>query len=309
MEIRKHRNLDIGNHTYFHARFEVWNESLLLAKTTIFRNPFHKIDGQHACAIGHFECCDDQEVFKNLMDAVVEEVKGLGSSYIIGPLDGSTWDTYRLVTASNRQAFFLDVETPEYYLRLFEDFGFTRLAEYKSTLAEELVEHWDKVSHVYDRLVELGVVFRAFMKDEAPTEFRKVSDLCLLAFQNNFLFSPISSEEFIDKMMPALAFMHPKATVVAELDDKIVGFIFSYPDLNDKSAKTIVIKTLARDPSMKFQGIGSVLSSLAMKYAKEDGFVKGIHALMVNSNTSTYISKKFKAKTMRAYALMSLEID
>ncbi len=309
MKIRKRTDLSTKDEPYFHACFEILQGEIFLAKASLYINPHHKVKNQQACSIGDFECPDDQIVFDFLLDHIVAELGRLGFYRLIGPMNGSTWDQYRLLTKANYGPFLLDVDTPTYYLGLFENYGFTRLANYKSTFAEKLVVNWDKVSSVYDGLVKKGVEFRGFKKEEAGAEFGKISDLCQLAFRANFLYSPISKSDFVEKMMPSLTLINPRYTVLAVLEDNVVGFIFSYADLNDKSGKTIVVKTLARDPSKDYQGIGSVLSSIVMKQAKEDGFEKGIHALMVNSNTSTYISKKFKAEVMREYALMSLEIE
>jgi len=293
---------------FFHCSFCINDEQQELARTTMYINPHHKVDGKQVATIGYFDCVDSDEVFKFLMDAVAKEASALGLSYLIGPMDGSTWNTYRLVSSKQDDPFLLELETPSFYIDLYKNYGFTTLAKYLSTKTSEIVDNWDRIEARYDAFVDSGIVFKPFNKENARAEFESLAVLCNQSFAKNVLFSPITTNRFVEKMMPSIPLINPRYTILAKDKGMTVGFIFCYQDLNNKVEKTIVVKTLARDLSDRYKGIGSVLSSLAMKNVKADGFTKGIHALMVDFNTSTYISSNFEANFLRSYELLSYKI-
>ncbi|WP_235297603.1 GNAT family N-acetyltransferase [Portibacter marinus] len=309
MEVRKNINCLESEQKHLHCCFKVIDKQITLAELRLYVNPYHKINGLQAIAFGHFQCANDPRVFQLLMDAAVEEVQKLGHRLLIGPLNGSTWNDYRVVTSYQKPPFYLDIHTPDYHIELMRHYGFTELAAYHSSYAEEIIDHWDEVEKSHQSFVNKGVIFEGFNLDDPSAEFEDLYYLCSEAFAENFLYSPISEVDFQRKMNASLPLIEKRYTIMARKDGKLVGFIFCYKDLWDKTSETIVVKTLARSTDKEFQGIGSALSALAMKHAKVDGFTKGIHALMVNSNTSTYISTKFKANPMRNYALMCLKID
>ncbi|GLR18665.1 hypothetical protein [Portibacter lacus] len=294
---------------FFHCCFEVYNEKEILAKISLYINPYHTIELEQALTIGNFECVNDQGVFNILMDAVVKEAKEVNLSNIIGPINGNTWNEYRLVSTSNAQPFLLDVDTPQYYIDLYKGYGFETLAQYYSEQAENLTDNWEKNKPKYEAFIEQGVSFHEFDMENATRELEGLAELCNASFSNNFLFSPITKEAFVMKMMPSLSIMNPRYTLVAKVDNRPVGFIFCYQNLHDKVDKTIVVKTLARDLDDQYKGMGNVLSSLVMKNVIEDDFTKGIHALMLISNSSTYISSSFAGNFLRSYELLQLKLN
>jgi hypothetical protein len=309
MDAKRNTNLSECEKDYLHCSFSVIEDGVTLASVCCFLNPHHLLDGQQVLTFGSVKCPDDLAVFTLMMNAVVAEAQSLGFASLIGPISGSTWNNYRIVTTPQENPFFLEVQSPLYYEVLFKDYGFQTLARYKSTLADSIEVHWERSEGRYKHFLELGVVFQPFDLDESEALFSELASLCNEAFKENFLFSPISTEDFVAKMRPLKALINPDYTIVAKHDGKMIGFIFCYQDINNLSEKTIVVKTLARDPSPTYKGIGSVLSSLAMRNVKAAGFTKGIHALMVDFNSSTYLSDKFKAEFYRRYELLSYKIE
>ena len=308
MEIHKNTRCLESEQEYLHCCFTLVVKEITLAKVTVYINPYHKIEGEQAATIGFLTCVDDDKVFSKLLNAVMEEVSLLNIAYIIGPMDGSTWNTYRLVTSPQPDPFLLEVITPRYHIDLYKKYGFTTLAKYLSTQTHEIVDNWEKLEKRYHDFTKAGVVFEPFNLEDATSEFEAIAHLCLNSFAGNLLFSPIETGQFVEKMMPTLPLINPRYTIVAKHQNKAVGFIFCYQDLQDKNEKAIVVKTLARDLDDRYKGIGSVLSSLAMRNVKADGFTKGIHALMVDYNTSAYISSNFEANFLRSYELLSYKI-
>jgi hypothetical protein len=309
MEVRRHRTFSDCEQEYLQCCFTVEENSLVLARLCCYLNPYHSDKSEKALTFGCLDVPNNYEVFTMLFEAVIEEAKNLGCSVLIGPMDGSTWNTYRIVTSPQPDPFFLEVENPPFYKDLFTTYGFETLAKYKSTYADSIEVNWEQNLESYHHFTDIGVMFVPFDKEKCDKIFSELGVLCNESFKNNFLFSPIEIDAFVGKMKLLLSLINPRYTILARHKEKLVGFIFCYQDIYSKNEKTIVVKTLARDPSSIYKGLGSVLSSIAMKNAKADVFTKGIHALMVDLNTSTYISDKFRSKFLRSYELLSYKIE
>ncbi len=119
------RNTSISDceQEYLHCCFSISENDVILARLCCYLNPYHSIDSEKVLTFGCIEFPDNVAVFSILMDAVVEEARQLGMTSIIGPMDGSTWNTYRIVTSPQPKPFFLEVLTPPFYEKHFRNFG------------------------------------------------------------------------------------------------------------------------------------------------------------------------------------------
>ena len=86
-----------------------------------------------------FEKYRKEEFEKKIFDELFEELKKDGIELIIGPLNGTTWNTYRYVTKTgNRKPFLMEPWNEGYYVELFQKTGFNPLANYISTIMENM---------------------------------------------------------------------------------------------------------------------------------------------------------------------------
>lgn len=309
MQVKRYQGDSDCEQEYLHCSFRLVENAVTLARLSCYINPHHGGKSEKVVTFGCLDLPDNTAIFTLLFDALLDEAKKLNATVIIGPMDGSTWNTYRIVTSPQPNPFLLEVQTPSFYPKLFKAYGFKTLAKYKSTMTKGIEDKWERNQKKYHYFTAIGVSFLPFDKENSDQLFAELGVLCNAAFKNNFLFSPIALDHFVNKMRPLLPLINPRYTIVARHLGKIVGFIFSYRDTFDKTGKTIVVKTLARAPDPAYKGLASVLSSIAMRNAKADDFTKGIHALMVDFNTSAYISSKFNGEVMRSYELLSYKLE
>ena len=160
---------------------------------------------------------------EKLFNEVFEELKKEGIETIIGPLNGTTWNTYRYVTEKgSRRQFLLEPWNEDYSVSLFEKLGFKPLAGYISTVMEGMdsdgrrnlnkkIEKLKKFDYYKDIKVE-----SAENKD-LLTVLNKVYDLTVEAFKNNFLYSKLEREIFLKMYM--------------SYEDKIIKKFFKMPIL------------------------------------------------------------------------------
>ena len=284
------------------------SEGMFLARALCYLNPHHLIEGKNYVSIGYLYCEDDFSIFQFLSRAILEAASNANVSQVLGPMNGSTWNEYRVVSSNQESPFLLEPVTAPYLVNFFEQ-EWSQLASYHSQHSVSMEDNWSKVSSRYDYFVDEGVQFIEFDKSNAKELFEELALFCNSTFSKNFLFSPISTEEFVSKMMRILPILDPQFTLIArDLEGKMVGFIFAYEDLLNTTEKTIVIKTLARLLERSYAGLGSVLLSLVMRKAKEEGFVASIHALMMETNASNRISAKFNGEQYRSYSLYSKSV-
>ena len=90
--------------------------------------------------------------------------------------------------------------------------------------------------------------------------------------------------------------------------ENIIGFIFCYEDLLNKKEKSLVIKTLARDQSKKWSGLGAVMANRIIVLAKERGYKSVIHAFMMDDGSSSESSRKFFGNVYKEYVLYGLKL-
>jgi len=224
-------------------------------------------------------------------------------------MDGSTWRRYRFVIErGNEPPFFLEPDNPDDWPSHWTTAGFTPVAFYTSALNADLAVEDLRTAAALERLRESGIAIRAFDPARTAEELQRIFALSLAAFSRNFLYTPIGEEEFLAQYQAVLPHVSPETVLLAELGDRLVGFMFALPDLLERrrsgSVETIILKTIAVHPSVAGVGLGGVLMDLVQRKARALGFRRAIHALIHESNVSGRISAR-TAQTMRRYALFA----
>src|SRR5207244_4142648 len=93
--------------------------------------------------------------------------------------------------------FFLEPDNPNDWPEHFTASGFTALAHYYSALNTDLAHEDPRIAEIARRLEARGVTFRSLRADRFETELRRIYALSLASFRENFLYTPISEEEFV----------------------------------------------------------------------------------------------------------------
>jgi GNAT superfamily N-acetyltransferase len=229
-------------------------------------------------------------------------------------MDGTTWRRYRLLTERGPQpTFFLEPDNPDDWPNHYLSSGFTVLAQYCSALNAEIGQTDPRAAEVAGSLSAGGVTIRPLNPDGFLDELQRIYLLSVASFRNNFLYSPISEEEFLSLYQVLEPVLVPDLVLFAEVGGQPIGFIFALPDLNEAQREqrvdTIIIKTIAVHPEFSGQGLGSLLSARCQEVACRLGYRRAIHALMHESNQSRRISAHYNVRTIRRYALFARELS
>lgn len=261
------------------------------------------IDDHVIGVIGCF-AADNGDTAVNLLNEASRFLGDSGCTLAIGPMDANTWNRYRAMTQrGERPAFFLEPQNPVEWATCFTDAGFKSIAEYTSALVDDLTRKDPRLEKAIKRLSDSGITIRHLDADRFEHELAAIHQLSLECFAGNFLYSPISAEEFAHQYTLIQPMVRPELVLIAEDHSGPVGFMFAIPDaLQGDSIDTVILKTVARLSKRVYSGLGNVLVERCHTIAHELGYKHVIHALMHETNTSISLSSRY-GNPFRRYAL------
>ncbi|MBO4345933.1 MAG: GNAT family N-acetyltransferase [Victivallales bacterium] len=286
------------------AFFMATQNGAAVARAAVVPNPH--ID--HATAmLGFFEAMENTAAATMLFNAIEQHCRAQGKRRVVGPINGSTWNSYRVALPLG-EPFFMDVISQPYYCKLFEMHNFQTLADYfssKSPLDGHSFERWEER---YAALAERGFSIGTFDTSRTEAQLREIHALSVVGFQRNFLYTPIGEEQFMAKYLPLMAKADPKFIfLLRDGDGRLVGYHFAMRNILCREGRELVQKTIALLPELKGQGLGSLLMEHCRREAFLDGYSAVYHALMHCDNVSARINAA-KQRVVRRYKLYYKEI-
>lgn len=294
---------------FFRAFYVLTDNGKAVARACVYDNPSLKYNGDHAFMIGHYECGDQACYASELLVHIVSTVKSWGGKYLIGPMNGSTWESYRFQTSDENPLFFTENPHHLYYNTHFLDAGFEPIAHYYSNI--DRLMHFDNPEMLIREreMREKGIIIRPIDLSDFEAEVERIYTFNALAFRTNFLFTPISKEAFVKKYVPFKAYMNPELTLLAEdASGNLVGYFFCLHDYFNLESKSLIVKTLARHPDPEWRGLGHVIGNMVYRKAVAMGYTSAIHSFIYEQGTSTKLSENFSGTRYRDYALYGKNI-
>src|SRR5262249_45893906 len=156
------------------------------------------------------------------------------------------------------------------------------------------------------RLAKAGLRVRSLDPSRFFEELRGIHAVSLTAFPQNFLYAPISEEEFVAMYAPLEKHIRAELVLLAESKDRVVGFLFAIPDLaqaaRGQPIDTMIAKSMAVVPEYGGLGLGGVLMDRVHAAGHALGYRRSIHALMHQDNRSRRLSSR-TAHVIRRYTL------
>ena len=282
------------------------DDGAMTARLSCWWTATPELEGRRIGAIGHYAAAD-QASGTALLNAACDLLRREGCARAVGPMDGTTWRRYRfIVECGEEPAFALEPDNPDEWPQHWTAAGFGTLATYASALNTTLGGTDERTDAAVRRLREEGITIRPLDAARGDAELDAIFDLSLRAFSDNYLYSPIGREEFIAQYKAVMPYVQPRLVLLADRKNWLVGFMFALPDflqaLRGAAMDTVVLKTLAVDPSVRGLGLGGALLDLAQREAHVLGFSRAIHALFHEANLSGRISRRY-AHPFRRYAL------
>ncbi len=261
--------------------------------------------------IGHFAAADAKSCHQ-VLAASLELLRKENCTMAIGPMDGNTWRRYRWVTDWGEEPpFLMEPTNPCEYPIWWQDAGFMPLARYQSALSTHFQTRDPRLDRVRQRLRDQGVAIRPLALDRFEDELRLLHGVSLAGFTNNFLYTPLSEEDFFALYVPYREKIRPEFVLLAMQGERCVGFLFAIPDYLRPAAghplDTIIVKTAVILPGRSYAGLGNLLAETVHHAAVAAGMTRAIHALAHTDNPVTNLTARF-ASVIRGYTLYAHRI-
>jgi GNAT superfamily N-acetyltransferase len=264
------------------------------------------LEGQRLGLIGHYAVSGGESAAR-VLERACERLAAEGCTLAVGPLDGTTWNRYRLLSERGTEPpFFLEPDNPDDWPGHFTAAGFSALATYSSAVNEDLKRPAPGMDEAARRAEAEGMTWRTLDLGRFEDELRAVHAVSLESFRHNFLYSPIGVEAFLAMYQSLRPFLRPELTLLLERRGTLVGYLLGVPDhlqaQRGGPIDTAVFKTMAVHPDFMGRKLGGLLMARAHQAADRLGYRRVIHALMHEDNRSRAISQH-TARTIRRYTL------
>lgn len=293
-----------ANADFLQGQYLVMKSGMPVARFAIYNNPGLCYQQLFSVSIGQYECIDDQEVARFALQEAINIARALNASFIIGPMNGSTWDSYRFTDSFDRALFLMEQEHPLYYHAHFLDAGFEVIAKYNSCIDSSFTRNQPHVLLREEELIQEGLRIREIDINRYEEELTRLHPFILEAFQSNFLYTPIALPSFLKKYLEVKPMVNSKHVLIAEdAVANIVGFIFCYDDLYNTREKSLVIKTIARKMDSRWKGLGHILANRVIDTAAGEDYKSLIHAFIIENGTSAEASRNFAGEIFKHYSL------
>ncbi len=292
-----------------HSCYILMQDNKVCARAAVYNNPHLFYENKKALCIGNYESINNENVSSELFSYVLTDAKKCNADFLIGPINGSTWNNYRFSLHHNHPNFFLEPYHHLYYNGQFLNAGFNIIAKYFSSIDTSLNYDESNVVMLENQFKHSGVTFRNIELNNYYHELEKLYEFNTISFSKNFLYTPLSKEKFIKKYSETKNIIDPDFVIFAE-DEKqnLIGYFFCVNDLLCTKQKSLIIKTIARHPDKKWKGLGHVIGNMIYRQAVKKNYASIVHAFMNEKGTSTTISKNFYGDVYKNYVLYGKEI-
>jgi len=212
----------------------------------------------------------------------------------------------------------------------YKNFGYQILRSYLSRKLThpEMQNLVLKNTPAFLNVIKAGIILRPLSLNNFDQEIKKLYDFCKISFHENFLYTPISYDEFYTMYYEGKTLIDPRYFCLAEKNNNLIGFLFCMPDYIDvlkamkgrqnlltkliflikkRKIDRLLVKTMAVHPDYRNIGLGKALMYWTHNYALQANYKEAIHALFIADNPSGNYSTS--AENFGVYELLHKELQ
>lgn len=184
-----------------------------------------------------FECIPEFAVAQALFERAAEWARARGLEYMVGPKGFGALDGYGMLVAGfeHRPAMTMMNYNPEYYPQFMDRLGFRKEVDFVS--CELTVDRFaldERIHRIAARAARRSGlrVLRFKSKSELRAWAPKIGETYNRAFVHNWEYYPLSSREIAFLTDNLLSVADPKLIKIIAQEDRVVGFLFAFPDVS-----------------------------------------------------------------------------
>jgi hypothetical protein len=209
----------------------------IAAITNQNHNDFHK---DNIGFFGFLDAIQDKEVFIALLEKAKEWLRQKGKDKIIGPMNPSTNDEIGiLIDGFDSPPYFMMTHNPIYYKDIMEELNYEKIKDvYAYYITSDSIIISDKLHQVADGVKKkIGVKIRQVQLKNFNEELERIRYIYNNAWAKNWGFIPMTPEEFDFIANDFRKIIDPDLVLLAEIENKPVGFSLTLPNYNEVFAK------------------------------------------------------------------------
>jgi len=194
-------------------------------------NKFH---GEEAGFFGFFECIEDGEAARALIERARAWVLERGAKFLRGPVNPSTnYECGMLIEGFDSAPMVMMTYNHRYYPALMEQAGLTKAKDLYAYLSNANTITTAKIDRVADRaLATSGVTVRPINMKDFDGDVARVWEVYGAAWARNWGFVPMTREEFFLMGKEMKMILKPDLVLIGEVGKRVVGFALALPDAN-----------------------------------------------------------------------------
>jgi hypothetical protein len=194
-------------------------------------NRFHN---EEAGFFGFFECINDGEVARALLEQARAWVFDRGARFLRGPVNPSTnYECGMLIEGFDSPPMVMMTYNHGYYPELMEQIGLTKAKDLLAYLSNANTITTRKIERVADKVLSTnGVKVRPINMKDFDKDVARVWDVYGAAWARNWGFVPMTREEFFQMGKEMKMILKPELVLIGEVGDTVVGFALALPDIN-----------------------------------------------------------------------------
>ncbi len=272
---------------------------------------FNEFHGVRAGIFGLFECVDDVQVARALLETAQAWCRARGMGILQGPFNFSTNDELYspgvLIHGFEHPPVMLMAHTPPYYAGLLEACGFGK--------ARDLLSYWLEGQEPPERLVRgvarlaqaQDVVVRPLDLRRFGEEIERIKEIYHSAWERNWGFVPMTDAEFDHLARNLRPVVDPRFCVLVEIGGEPVAFGLQLPDLNraikplngrllplgwlkflwhKRRIRVLRVLTLGVKPQYRHKGLDAMLMLHLFREGLKAGFTGAESAWILEDNLS-----------------------
>lgn len=203
----------------------------------INNNVHNRIYNDNTGFFGFFEVIENYEVAVALLDRVMEWFSSKNIFHIMGPTNLTTNDSCGvLISGFEVPPVVMMPYNKEYYNDFLSRYGFIKEMDLLSYLVDglqlkSLVEK-PFVSKIQSKLKEAGIIIRPINLKDFEKEIDLFREVYNESNVGNWGFVPLNEKEFTNMAKEIKQVVPAKLILIAEKEDKQIGFIVAVPDFN-----------------------------------------------------------------------------
>ena len=227
----KHPFYEHARIQFFLAKKEGRNVGRIAAIVDDNHNEFHE---ERTGFFGFFETIEDYGVAEKLLTAARGWVKDQNMNAFRGPVNPSqNEDCGLLIDAFDSPPVLMMTYNPSYYVDYIERFGFKKAMDLYAYYIDNIKPPPEKLVRVAEAIrKKKNLTVRPINMKDFQNDAAKVWHIYNNAWSKNWGFVPMTKPEFDYMAKNLKQAIIPELALLAEIDEKPIGFSLSLPDLN-----------------------------------------------------------------------------